>query len=323
VVTPSPAQLSGWLEQKLATARGLPVRRIHAVGGGCIHAAWRLELADGGSLFAKTNGRAALPILEAEAAGLRALNAAAAAAAMDAPAADLTIPAPLAVGMLGDHALLVLPCLELSGRAGSGEDWRRLGAALARLHRASRPLNRGRGFGFEVDNFIGAGPQPNGWLAGWGAFFRERRLGPQLERLRRRGMAMEGSAALLDQLPTWLDGHGADPVLVHGDLWSGNAGLLRAGGGAIFDPAVHWGDREVDLAMARLFGGFPRDFFSGYVREWPLPPAADGRVEVYNLYHLLNHANLFDAGPCGSYAQRAQASILNLLKRRRGVGASG
>jgi fructosamine-3-kinase len=98
-------------------------------------------------------------------------------------------------------------------------------------------------------------------------------------------------------------------VLVHGDLWSGNAAMLADGRGAIFDPAVHRGDREVDLAMARLFGGFPQTFFAGYEEQWPLPKGHRRRVPLYNLYHLLNHANLFG----DSYRAQAQATIDELL----------
>jgi hypothetical protein len=111
-------------------------------------------------------------------------------------------------------------------------------------------------------------------------------------------------------VPEWLDQHAVDPCLVHGDLWSGNAGVLVDGRAALFDPAVYRADREVDLAMARLFGGIPRAFFDAYEATWPLPPGQEGRVELYNLYHLLNHANLFG----GSYVQQAQASIERLLK---------
>jgi fructosamine-3-kinase len=110
-------------------------------------------------------------------------------------------------------------------------------------------------------------------------------------------------------VPAWLEQHGAQPCLVHGDLWSGNAALTASGSGALFDPAVYRGDREVDLAMARLFGGFPEAFFAGYERAWPLPAGHRGRVRLYNLYHLLNHANLFGGG----YGRQAQETIDHLL----------
>jgi fructosamine-3-kinase len=120
---------------------------------------------------------------------------------------------------------------------------------------------------------------------------------------------LDGAASLLEGAAAWLGGHGAEPCLVHGDLWSGNAALTADGRGAIFDPAVYRGDREVDLAMARLFGGFPAAFFDGYGAEWPLPADHHRRVDLYNLYHLINHANLFG----GSYHGQCQVTIDLLL----------
>ncbi|MFM8604626.1 MAG: fructosamine kinase family protein [Cyanobium sp.] len=293
--------LAAWLADRLGV--GLVARR--AVGGGCIHSAWCLQLAGGSQLFAKTNQASALPLLEAEADGLAALAAAA-------DPARLLVPAPLALGVVDGQAVLVLPWLDLGGAASR---WSELGGALAALHRRSLagPLLEGdRGavaFGWSRDNAIGSSPQANGWLEHWGQFFAERRLAPQLEWLARAGTPLRGAAALLERTPQWLGGHGAEPVLVHGDLWSGNAALLADGRGTIYDPAVHRADREVDLAMARLFGGFPPAFFAGYEAAWPLPAGHRRRVALYNLYHLLNHANLFG----GSYRGQAQATIDQLL----------
>ena len=293
-----------WLEQQL----GQPLRRRSPVAGGCIHGAWRLELAGGGTLFAKGGGAEALPLLEAEADGLAALAAAA-------EGSGLSVPRPRLLGRCGDQALLVLDWLELGG-SGPPDGWRRLGQGLARLHRASldRPCAAGDrpdgSFGWGRDNVIGATPQANGWLEDWGQFFARRRLEPQLALLARRGGALRGGERLVEQLPGWLSGHRPAASLVHGDLWSGNASLLVGGGGALFDPAVHRADREVDLAMARLFGGFPEAFFAGYEQEWPLPEDHRRRVPLYNLYHLLNHANLFG----GSYRSQAQAGLDALLE---------
>ena len=332
------AQLSGWLERRL----GVPLAGQAAVGGGCIHQAWALDLADGRRLFAKTNRLAALPLLQAEADGLAAL------AAVD---SALVLPEPIACEALGDRALLLMEWLPLAGASsgweggsgsgpgavvsapeshGSGSPgpvtggsanqapdrtrtdpdraWGRFGAALADLHQRSLACSDGR-FGWHRDNVIGSGPQANGWLAGWGQFFAERRLGPQLALAAQAGRPLRQGATLLARLPGWLDQHGAEPCLVHGDLWAGNGGLLADGRGAIFDPAVYRGDREVDLAMAQLFGGFPASFFAGYASRWPLPPGHHHRREIYNLYHLLNHANLFGGG----YWRQAQASIDALL----------
>ena len=295
--------LAAWLQAQL----GLTLSRRSPVSGGCIHSAWRLECAGGSVLFAKTAPTRSLPLLAAEADGLAALATAA-------RGSGLLVPAPLALGCSGDRAVLVLSWLDLGGSA-SPPDWCRLGQGLARLHRHSleRCCAEGdrpdAGFGWPRDNVIGSTPQANGWLSGWGAFFRQRRLEPQLRLLERRGQRLDGAGRLLEQLEERLAGHQPQPCLVHGDLWSGNAGLCAGGEGALFDPAVHRADREVDLAMARLFGGFPASFFEGYGQEWPLPPGHRGRVELYNLYHLLNHANLFGGG----YIGRAQASVRALL----------
>ena len=301
MITPGSDPLAAWLAERL----GVVLRDRSPVGGGCIHSAWGLALADGRRLFAKTGPvSSALTLLEAEADGLAALAAAA-------DPQRLAVPTPLALGVVAGQAVLVLPWLELAGG-----DWRGLGAALADLHRRSLagPLREGdRGataFGWPQDNRIGASPQANGWLEAWGEFFMERRLAPQLERLARAGHPLPGADALLARTPDWLAGHRPEPCLAHGDLWSGNAGVLADGRGAIYDPAVHRADREVDLAMAQLFGGFPAAFFEGYAGEWPLPDNHRQRVDLYNLYHLLNHANLFG----GAYTAQAGRLIARLLR---------
>lgn len=292
-----------WLQQQL----GVTLRRRTPVSGGCIHSAWRLELAEGGLLFAKTAALRDLPLLEAEADGLAAL-------ALAAEGLGLRVPQPRGLGRCGDQVVLVLDWLELGG-SGPAKDWRRLGQGLARLHRRSLVLACGAGdrldgaFGWPRDNVIGSTPQANGWLQDWGAFFRRRRLEPQLQLLERRGVSLRGGQRLLESLEGWLADHRPEAVLVHGDLWSGNAALTAGGDAALFDPAVHRADREVDLAMAQLFGGFPAAFFDGYGQEWPLPAGHRARVRLYNLYHLLNHANLFGGG----YIAQSQASLDALL----------
>ena len=308
IVMQQPA-LARWLEERLQRT----LLHSQPVGGGCSHNAWRLELHDGGRLFAKTNRAALLPVLEAEADGLAALAAAAAAAGDSGP----QIPSPLACEQVEGQAVLVMEWLEL-GRPDHGNSataWRELGRGLARLHRASCHNADGR-YGWHQDNFIGSSPQPNGWQNSWASFFSERRLGAQLELARAQRQALGGSGQLMEAATRWLEGHQPDPCLVHGDLWSGNAGLLRCGGSALFDPAVYRGDREVDLAMAQLFGGFPATFFEGYQNEWPLPAGHQQRIALYNLYHLLNHANLFGGG----YWQQCAASVRNIS---RGIPCEG
>ncbi|MBM5798653.1 MAG: fructosamine kinase family protein [Cyanobacteria bacterium K_Offshore_0m_m2_072] len=291
--------LQAWLRQQLGAA----LRSHSPVGGGCIHSAWMLQLADGRRVFVKCNRAAALPLLEAEADGLAALAAVA--------PAELLLPTPLACARVGDQAVLVLSWLDLKPR-GDDRDWSRLGQSLARLHRRSLAQGAGQGrFGWQRDNFIGSTPQINAWHDDWGAFFVERRLRHQLRQAPASARRLAGTERLLLRVSSLLAAHQPEPVLVHGDLWSGNAALLPGDTAAIYDPAVYRGDREVDLAMARLFGGFPAAFFSGYEQEWPLPPGARERVDVYNLYHLLNHANLFGGG----YWQQVEACIQLLINR--------
>ena len=167
-------------------------------------------------------------------------------------------------------------------------DWRRMGEALARLHAVQGPR-----FGWPRDNYIGLAPQINTWKDEWSDFFLECRLRPQA-----RAARIDVSDASVRAL---LKDHRPAPALLHGDLWSGNAGFT-AEGPVVFDPAVYYGDREADLAMTELFGGFPRAFYEGY---GPLDPGYERRKHLYNLYHLLNHLNLFG----GSYLPQVKAAL--------------
>jgi len=176
----------------------------------------------------------------------------------------------------------------------SGAEWEmggRLGEEVAALHRVSR-----ESFGFDEDNYVGAMPQVNRPTAGWTDFYRRFRLQPQFEEARRLGrLGPERSRLaerLMERLPEWIDDAEAEPSLLHGDLWGGNW-LAAAGGPALLDPAVYYGDREMDLAMARLFGGFPESFFAAYEASFPLRPGWRERLPLYQLYYLLVHLNLF------------------------------
>ena len=218
----------------------------------------------------------------------------------------LLIPDPLGVVPVGKNAALILPWLD-SGRG----DQYDLGRGLALLHRRSADAGIDR-FGWDEEGFIGLGPQPAGWLTSWGDAFVTLRLTPQLQLASTWGLALDQLEPLLAAIRVWLDQHQPHPCLVHGDLWGGNASVLPDGRGVLIDPACWWADREVDLAMTRLFGGFSTRFYEGYQREWPLNPSCDERIEVYNLYHLLNHANLFG----GAYQQKslmALAAMRSLL----------
>jgi fructosamine-3-kinase len=183
------------------------------------------------------------------------------------------------------EAFIEMEKLELGGR----EDWPAMGRMLAALHRKTAER-----FGWASDNWIGLAPQTNGWSEDWIAFWRERRLAPQLERA---GLASK-AAPLLERLERFFPGYRPVPSLLHGDLWRGNAGFTPEGP-VIFDPAVYYGDREADLAMTELFGGFPRAFYAAYEDAWPLDSGYTRRKRLYNLYHLLNHLNLFGASYLG------------------------
>ena len=276
---------------------GQTLERVEPVSGGCIHQAWSLTLDDGRRLFAKTGGMQAMALFRVEAEALEALHG-------HADPELLVVPRPLATALLAQGAVLLLPWLDLTG-----SDQRLLGRGLAQLHRVSAdasPLC----FGWHRDGFIGAGTQPGGWRDRWGDCFVELRLLPQLKLLSRQLGSCQEFDALLEALKACLNGHAPSPSLVHGDLWGGNAGCLADQRGCLFDPASWWADREVDLAMTRMFGGFGTEFYAGYAEIFPLPTGSDDRVEIYNLYHLLNHANLFGGG----YIEQSRACLKRLTR---------
>ena len=279
-----------------AIGGGLGAARWTDCGGSSLNATWRLDVA-GVRYFVKVNGAARRSMLEAEAVGLREL----------AKSGAIRVPSPVATGAAEDAAFLVLEWLDL---AGGGRD-AALGRALAALHRATSPR-----FGWHRDNTIGTTPQANAWSDDWVAFLRDRRLGPQLALAARDGhgaaLRRDGER-LLAALPALLRGRVPAPSLLHGDLWSGNAARLATGEPVIFDPAVYFGDREADLAMTELFGGFGADFYAAYREAWPLDAGYPLRRTLYNLYHVLNHANLFGGG----YVGQAGAMIGRLLAETR------
>ena len=214
---------------------------------------------------------------EAEADGLEALRP------------HIRVPRVLDRGIRGGKAFILLEHLDLQ----RGGDYAALGRMLARLHRHTGPR-----FGWGRDNYIGLMPQHNGWCDNWLEFWRERRLRPQLEWARASGYSVEMPPLEL------LKHHRPPPALLHGDLWSGNAGFT-AQGPVVYDPAVYYGDRETDLAMTELFGGFPREFYRAYDEAFALDPGYEKRKHLYNLYHLLNHLNIFG----GAYLGRVKETL--------------
>lgn len=217
----------------------------------------------------------------------------------------IRVPQVIACGVTDEQSYLVLEYLQLSA---CGDD-RLLGEQLAALHRCT-----GEAFGFAQDNFIGTSPQPNAWRDDWIVFWREQRLGFQLRLAAANGYGgqlQNLGEKLLDALPSFFDGYTPAPSLLHGDLWSGNHAFLADGTPTIFDPATYYGDRECDLAMTELFGGFSAGFYAAYRSAWPVSAGYAHRRDLYNLYHILNHANLFGSG----YVSQAEQMMRTLMQR--------
>jgi fructosamine-3-kinase len=262
------------------------ISSLSSVGGGCINQAYQVRGNHGDTYFIKINSRDKTTMFEAEAAGLELILT----------SSTILAPRPITYGVADKHAFMVLEYLDLSGQGDSGL----LGRQLAALHRTE-----GRQFGNARANFIGSSPQPNDWSDDWIEFWRERRLGFQLKLAARNGyggkLQTRGSM-LMDALPELFDGYLPRPSLLHGDLWGGNCGFLNDTTPVIFDPACYYGDREADIAMTELFGGFAADFYAAYRAAYPLNQGYRKRSKLYNLYHILNHANLFGGG----YARQAE-----------------
>lgn len=280
------AQLDALLAER---APGTPAWQAlgHGVGGTrwCVeqkHVKW----------FAKTGDP---ELLAAEADGLRAITEAGA----------LRVPRLEAWGETEGEGYLLLEWLPLThGGSGSAA---RLGEGLAQQH-----LQKHARFGWHRHNFIGATPQFNRESDDWIGFFRDQRFGFQLKLAAEdghRGRLQEQGAELMAALPKFFAAYTPYPALLHGDLWGGNWGVVQDGGPVVFDPAVHCGDRESDLAMTELFGGFPPEFYVAYRLHAPLDPGYTVRRDLYQLYHVLNHLNLFGEG----YLAQALALMQRLL----------
>jgi protein-ribulosamine 3-kinase len=269
------------------------------VGGGSINTCylWRTSRE---SLFVKVADAQSRDMLEAEAAGLSEL----------AQAQAVRVPQVRLMDIAGRYAFLALEWIE-HGSLKHGAD-ARLGEQLAQLHRVTDAR-----FGWHRDNTIGLTPQQNTWDDSWPHFFRERRLKFQLQLAIQNGHGAELEDAghrLLERLDVFFTAYQPAASLLHGDLWGGNWLIGHQGEPVIFDPACYYGDREADLAMTHLFGGFDRSFYSAYEGAWPLDTGHRARRDLYNLYHVINHANLFGGG----YVRQAKDIIHRLLAQAGG-----
>ncbi|MFQ6022190.1 MAG: fructosamine kinase family protein [Acidiferrobacterales bacterium] len=288
------------LGREISTATGRPfvVHEQRSVGGGCINSAFVL-IGDGQRYFVKLNRASKADMFAAEFAGLQEI----------ARANAIRVPTPICCGTDDDYAYLVLNYIERG--SGNAQSMEQFGHDLAQMHRFTR--NR---YGWDRDNTIGATPQLNTPSDDWVEFWQHRRLGFQLElAARNRGGAnlQRKGEQLLGRMGTFFHDYAPAPSLLHGDLWSGNYTIDTQGRAVIFDPAVYYGDRETDLAMTELFGGFSGRFYAAYCDAFPLQPSYAVRKTLYNLYHVLNHFNLFGGG----YASQAEHMIDALVSEIR------
>lgn len=262
-----------------------------SVGGGCINTAIKLKERDR-CYFVKLNGIGQLSMFQAEFSGLEEIK----------QSSSIRVPRPICTGITGSKAYLVM---EYIGFSGSG-DTEMAGRQLAEMHQATRSE-----FGWVRDNTIGSTPQPNNPSDNWVRFWREQRLAYQLNLAAGngyQGRLQERGKLLLEHFPVLID-HNPVPSLLHGDLWGGNLSYDGNGNPVIYDPAIYYGDREADLAMTELFGGFGNRFYDAYNEVWPLDQGYKVRKTLYNLYHILNHLNLFGGG----YGGQALRMIDQLL----------
>lgn len=282
-----PAALQDALNKILPTLGDLtPVRQVRSLGGGCINNAMRVDTGEA-SYFLKWN-RDPLPgMFIAELRGLNLLRS----------TGTVRAPEPYAAcDVIGQTPGYIL--MEWIDRptSGSAIDHELLGRQLAELHRAKHIRPALPAYGLDHDNYIGSTLQVNSWHPDWLHFLAEYRLRPQInlavQRCRMPQKRLSSLEMLLERLEIYLGGVERAPSLLHGDLWGGNI-MAGPSGPVLIDPAVYYGDREVDLAFTELFGGYPARFYQAYQEVWPLAAGYHERKHLYNLYHLLNHLNIF------------------------------
>jgi len=282
------------LATSLAEQLQLPPGEVRAtpVHGGDINQAWKLELGDC-EFFVKLNRPERLQMFDAEKAGLEAIRRSAA----------LRVPEVFLTGQMAGQAFIVMEFIELAGQADAG----RFAVALAAMHNCFNDR-----FGFHGDNTIGSTTQVNTFNHDWIDFWRRHRLGFQLQLAARNDLdsnLIDRGYRLVEQLDKFFTTYQPRPSLLHGDLWGGNQAADLQGNPVIYDPACYFGDHEADLAMMELFGHPGKRFFASYTEHFPVDADYPRRRELYNLYHVLNHANLFGGG----YGAQARRMIEMLL----------
>lgn len=285
-----------------ATQAHFSITQTSQLSGGDSNEAWQLkgfsELNNQRSethYFVKLNSANRGEMFAAESTGLTAM----------ATTHTVRVPRTIAHGLTDQHSFLVLEHFDLASHGDSGL----LGTQLAAMHGTHADQ-----FGWSRDNTIGVTPQHNNWSSDWINFWREQRLGFQLELAAHNGYGGKLQALgkqVLDKIPDLFDGHTPQPSLLHGDLWGGNHAFLPDGTPLMFDPATYYGDREADIAMTELFGGFEPEFYTAYRQAWPLDAGYPARRTLYNLYHILNHCNMVSS----SYVHQAERMMQGLLRK--------
>lgn len=274
------------------TEKPFEIEKSHPVSGGCINQGYAVS-GNGLIYFVKINQANQEAMFAAEALGLKQIHA----------TKTIRVPEPICWGIAEKSSYLVLEWLEFGG--GNSQSWEKMGQNLAHLHQVSLSDR----FGWHCNNTIGSTPQINTVSNSWADFFAHQRIGYQLRLAKERSGNFPDEDQVIPAISEILSQHQPHPSLVHGDLWSGNAAITVDGEPVILDPATYWGDREVDLAMTELFGGFPAAFYRGYNDVFPLDAGYQKRKTLYNLYHILNHFNLFGGG----YASQANRMLQEIL----------
>lgn len=282
----------------VSSALGRPCTARSALPTGHTRGTCRLS-DENGDLFVKTLPMERAEALRAEAEGLRLI------AATD----TFRVPAVFGLGQTAEQAWLALEWLDLRPVA-DPDHGRTFGRTLAALHATHEEL-----YGLDRDNWLGDNPQPNGRSASWPQFFAQKRIAPLLDRLMdqgERGEFIRNLQAIVERIPALFLDYRPAPSLLHGDLWHGNAGMV-GDRPAVFDPAVHFGDREADYAMTELFGGFPVSMYAAYQQAAPLDEGAASRRGLYRLHHLLNHLILFG----NAYRRETERTAARLVSELR------
>ncbi len=274
------------------------IEKIIPVGGGCIHKAWCIHFQNDKKIFAKSNHIDNINMFKFERECLLALK-------KFANESYICVPKPLDLIIYQNISIFFLEWIDLKQ-----SQQNLLGKGLAVLHKSSTEGSQ-TNFGWEEEGFIGSNKQLKGWERNWGEFFINYRLRPQLIKAKEWGVKVDDYEDILIYLISYLNDHNPSKSLVHGDLWSGNCGSTQTGLGVLYDPSSYWADREVDIAMTKLFGGFNIEFYKGYEEIWPLDKLSKDRTDIYNLYHLLNHANMFG----GSYKENSLKILKDLRSR--------